>query len=216
MPSTIYLARHGETDYNRNRIVQGRGVNSQLNATGHAQAERLAARLADVRLDAIYSSPLTRARQTAQKVREHQSEPVPPLRLLSGLEEISWGELEGLPASRETRDAFDRLHAQWAEGDFDTPVSGGESIRDVQARVLDAWHTILDEEPDGEVLIVAHGRTMRVLLASILPGYGLERMQDVKHGNTSLNVLQVDGGRVTPTLLNCMSHWEAESTILRA
>ncbi len=48
MPTTVYLARHGETDYNRNRIVQGRGVNSQLNATGRAQAERLGARLSDV------------------------------------------------------------------------------------------------------------------------------------------------------------------------
>ncbi len=165
---------------------------------------------------AIYSSPLTRARQTADVVRLQQSEPAPPLRLLEGLEEIGWGELEGLPASTATRDAFERLHAQWADGDYDTPVPGGESIRDVQTRVLDAWHTILRDEPEGDVLIVSHGRTIRVLLASILPGYGLERMQDIRHGNTSLNVLTVDGDHVTPNVLNSMTHWEAESTTLRA
>ncbi len=216
MPSTIYLARHGETDYNRKRIVQGRGVNSQLNATGQAQAQRLGVRMAEVHLDAVYSSPLTRARQTAEIVREYQPSPLPPLRLLEGLEEIGWGELEGLPASAATRDAFERLHAQWAAGDFDTPVPGGESIRDVQKRSLAAWRTILTAQPGGDVLIVAHGRTIRVLLASILPGYGLERMQDIRHGNTSLNVLEVDGGEVTPRLLNSMTHWEAASTLLRA
>lgn len=217
MPETIYVARHGETDYNRNRIVQGRGVDSQLNATGRAQAERLGARLAEVRLDAIYASPLTRARQTASAVRRHQPPPRPEIRLHAGFEEIGWGELEGVPASPHTRAAFDRLHAQWSQGDFDTPVPGGESIREVQDRVLEAWQTMLREQPQGNVLVVAHGRLMRVLLASVLPGYGLERMQDIAHANTGLNVIACGAdGVLAPRLLNCTAHWQAESTELHA
>jgi broad specificity phosphatase PhoE len=218
MPATIYVARHGETDYNRKRIVQGRGVNSQLNPTGRAQAERLGARLAPVSFDALYSSPLTRARQTANAVLDHQPDPKPPVRLLPGLEEIAWGDLEGVPASPATRDAFDRLHAQWSTGDFETPVPGGESIVDVQTRVLDAWQTILDEQlqTGGTALVVAHGRLMRVLLASILPGYGLERMQDVRHANTGLNILTVeDDGSIAADLLNCTRHWQPRSTTLQ-
>jgi broad specificity phosphatase PhoE len=217
MPDTIYVARHGETDYNRNRIVQGRGVNSQLNATGRAQAERLAARLSDVRLDAIYASPLTRARQTAEAVRHAQPDPKPELRLHAGFEEIGWGDLEGVPASPHTRDAFERLYAQWSQGDFDTPVPGGESVRDVQERALEAWEAMLEEQPRGTVLVVAHGRLMRILLASVLPGYGLERMHDIEHANTGLNILDVEpDGTLAPRLLNCMEHWEAESTELDA
>lgn len=65
---TLYLVRHGETDYNRRRIMQGRRIDAPLNETGRAQAEALAERFADAPLDAIYSSTLKRADATADAI----------------------------------------------------------------------------------------------------------------------------------------------------
>jgi len=96
MPATtLYFVRHGETDYNRNSIVQGRGVDAPLNERGRRQAEALARRFAAVPLDAIYASPLRRALETAEAVRRYH--PDVPFFQVVDLEEMDWGELEGNP-----------------------------------------------------------------------------------------------------------------------
>ena len=208
MTTTLYLARHGETDYNRQSIVQGRRINSHLNATGRAQAAALARRMAAVPLTALYASTQTRALETAEAVAAHH--PGVPLLRLPDLEEMSWGVLEGEPTSNYTRQVFTDIYARWNRGDYDARVPEGESIVEVQQRALRAYRRILAEQPGGTVLVVAHGRLLRVLLASVLPEYGLARMHDIRHANTSLNrlVVEVDG-QARADLLNCTAHLEA-------
>lgn len=213
MTTTLYLARHGETDYNRQAIVQGRRINSHLNATGRAQAAALARRLADVSLDAIYASTQTRAIETAEAVAaQHPGIAVMPV---PDLEEMSWGTLEGEPASDYTRQVFEDIYARWAAGDYDARVPEGESILEVQRRALRAYRHILAAHPGGTVLVVAHGRLLRVLLASVLAEYGLARMHDILHANTSLNRLVVDvEGQVRADLLNCTAHLETVTSTM--
>lgn len=202
----LYLVRHGETDHNRQSIMQGRGVDSVLNANGEAQAHALARRLADVPFDVVYSSTLRRAKQTADIVAEmHQ--PI-DVHHLSDLEEISWGVLEGEHPSDERDEQLGRVKGKWRQGVFDVAVEDGESALDVQARAMRAVNHILKREAGKTVLVVTHGRYLRVLLASILSQYGLERMDEVEHGNTSVNRVIHDEGVFHADLLNCTVHLE--------
>ncbi len=205
--TVLYVVRHGETEFNRRRIVQGRKVDASLNEAGRRQADALARRFADERLDAVYASTLRRARETASAVAAKH--PGVPVRHLHDLEEMSWGDYEGRPFDERVRAMYERMEALWQAGDFSRPVTGGESIAEVQARGLKALDHILARHPGETVLVVAHGRFIRVLLASILPGYGLERMREIKHANTGVNRVRFGAGAPTADLLNCTAHLEA-------
>ena len=209
MPPTLYLVRHGETDCNTRGVVQGRRIDAPLNARGRAQAERLADRFADVPLDAVYTSTMRRARATGAAVAARH--PGVPVAALDGFDEMSWGELEGAPPGPHTRAVFDRIYRRWAASDFGARLDGGETILEVQARALGAFRTVTDAHPDGTVLVVAHGRLLRVLLASVLPEYGLGRMHDLAHANTSVNRLTLEGGTWRADLLNCTAHLDADA-----
>ena len=204
--TTLYFVRHGETDYNRRRIVQGRGVDSMLNATGRSQAVAVARRLASVAFDAIYTSTLRRAAETAEAIaHEHATVPV---HHLSDLEEMAWGVFEGKPFSLEVRQALEAIYARWNQGEFGYRIPAGESIYDVQQRGRKAIEYILARHDGETVLVVTHGRYLRVLLATLLDDYGLERMEEIPHANTGVNRLAYHGGRFEIALLNCTDHLE--------
>lgn len=207
MTTTLYLVRHGETDFNRALIMQGRRIDSSLNAEGRRQAEALARRMASVPLDAIYTSTLLRAQQTAQAVAT--AHPRARLYRLSELEEMSWGVYDGAHPGPGIEEAYGR----WRQGDYGHAVEEGESILDVQARALSAMRRILSAEAGNTVLIVTHGRFLRVLLATLLDEYGLERMEEIRHSNTSVNHLVFDGRRFEARLLNCTTHLHEGSTL---
>ena len=207
MTTTLYLVRHGETDYNRASIMQGRRIDSSLNASGRRQAEALARRMSGVSLDAIYTSTLARARETALAVaRLH---PHIPVHQLSDLEEMSWGILDGSRPGVGIEEAY----ARWRGGDYAHAVEEGESILDVQTRALRAIRGIVDDEAGNTILVVTHGRFLRVLLASLLEGYGLARMDDIRHANTSVNHLVFDGRSFRARLLNCTLHLQEPTPI---
>ena len=202
--TTLYLVRHGETDYNRNGIVQGRGVDAPLNERGRRQAEALARRFAAVPLDALYASPLRRALATAEAVRRYH--PDVPFYQLADLAEMDWGDLEGKPYAPPYDEQIRAIYEHWRAGDYDYPVPGGESILDVQRRALRALETILTRHEGETVLVVTHGRFLRILLASVLPEYGLARMEALPHTNTAVNHLVYENGRFRALRLNCTAH----------
>lgn len=200
----FYFVRHGETEYNRKRIVQGRGIDSVLNETGHVQARALAYRLSAVPFDSIYTSTLRRARQTAQILAQsHQDVPVA---FLEDLEEMAWGVYEGAPPSDDREEELRTIKRRWRHGAFDEAIEGGESVLDVQRRALRAVDHILDHERGRTVLVVTHGRFLRIVLASLLDEYGLERMHELPHSNTAVNRLVCRGDTFKADLLNCTAH----------
>jgi probable phosphoglycerate mutase len=179
----IYLARHGETDWNVEHRLQG-SIDTPLNATGRQQAAKLAERLKGVRLDAVYSSTLSRSRETAEIVRGSV-----PLTALAGLNERRLGKFEG----RRT-DASDPATASEYEKRRDRPddaLDGGESLDQFFERVQAALTAIKAEHPSGAVLIVGHGATNQMILRVLL-SLTVEQARSFEQGNGELYMLELD------------------------
>jgi phosphoserine phosphatase len=203
-PTLLYLVRHGETEFNRRLIMQGRRVNSILNETGRLQAEALARRLEGVRFDAAYASTLFRAVETAETiVAQHTGVAV---ERMADLDEMCWGTMEGEPPSPGRDASIGKMFDHWRKGRFFHRVEEGESILDVQRRGVRAIRRIVRRHPGGTILVVTHGRFLRVLLATILTEYGLDRMEEIQHYNTAVNRIVFHGGTFASELLNCTAH----------
>lgn len=209
--TTLYLVRHGETEYNRRGIMQGGGIDSTLNSTGREQARALARRLASANIDALYASTLRRAAQTAD-ILASGHEPLSRT-YLRDLSEMDWGIFEGDAPSPTREASVDALKSAWRDGRYDRGPEGGESIRDVQARAERALRHILAREAGRTALIVTHGRYLRVLLATLLDDYGLEHMSELNHSNTCVNHVVVEEGRVRAKRLNCTAHLSADGAV---
>jgi broad specificity phosphatase PhoE len=189
--TTLLLARHGETDWNRARRWQG-FADRPLTERGKAQARTLAERLVDIALDAVYSSDLRRARETAEAVAEPQELEViqfPELR------EVDVGSWEGLTRA-EAEERFPEGFQRWRDGG--TGWEDGETYGEMSRRVLGALDRIAREREGGRVLIVAHGGPIRAIHAAAL-GLDVEAYRRVRpvEPNARLSAVCVKGGRLT-------------------
>ena len=179
----IYLARHGQTDWNLDGRTQGR-TDIPLNATGRQQAQALKARLAGVQLDAVYSSTLSRSRDTAEIVHGQAS-----LTSLPDLVERGFGKFEGrLTKDPETGPEFQRR--PWSPDDS---LDGGESLNAWRERVRRAIDTIRKQHASGSILIVGHSYTNRMILSVIL-GLTIEQMQSFDQANDELYLIELESG----------------------
>jgi broad specificity phosphatase PhoE len=154
----LLLVRHGETDWNVERRFQGH-ADPPLNDAGRAQARALAEELAADRIDAIYSSDLARARETAEIVSSRVGAAVRPLR---ELREIDVGEWEGL--------TWPEIEARYPEGVRDWHETGygwkeGETYDELGVRIVAALRGIAVDHPDERVLVVGHGGAVRAVRA---------------------------------------------------
>jgi broad specificity phosphatase PhoE len=156
--TTILLARHGETDWNRQGRFQGH-ADPPLNETGRAQAAELAAELEGVGLAAVYSSPLGRALETAQLVAaEHGLEPV----AVDALREVDVGSWEGLTRA-EVEARFPEQLARWL--DYDQGWEDGESYEEMGRRVVAALLELAAAHEGERILAVTHGGPIRAAFA---------------------------------------------------
>jgi broad specificity phosphatase PhoE len=156
--TTIILARHGETDWNRERRWQGQ-ADPPLNELGREQSRRLAESLAGVPLAAVYSSDLRRAVETATIVAERTGVDVAPL---PELREIDIGEWSGL-TSEEIEDAYPENYRRLQE--TGRGWESGETYQQLGERVVVAVKRIAAGHPGDQILVVAHGGAIRSLLA---------------------------------------------------
>jgi broad specificity phosphatase PhoE len=154
----VLVARHGETDWNREGRWQGQG-GPGLNDTGRAQAAALAARLARVRLDAIYTSDLDRAAETAAIVGKVVGlDPVPE----RGLREVDNGDWRGLTRA-QVRAANPDGYRRWLRGG--AGWNGGETYEEMHARVVATLDRLLARHRRGRILLVSHGGAVRAIVA---------------------------------------------------
>jgi len=184
---TIYLIRHGETDYNRRGVVQGSGIDAELNALGHAQAQAFFEAYQHIEFDRIYTSKLVRTVQTVRGFLEKGL----PHEAYEGLNEISWGVREGRTPNSMDNDYYRWLIESWQKGETNLQAEGGESPEDVQARQIPVMDVILSRPEEKTVLIAMHGRAMRVLLTTIFER-PLHQMDDFMHNNLCLYLLKYD------------------------
>lgn len=197
----IYLTRHGQTDFNKKGIVQGSGIDSDLNELGNAQAKAFFDYYKDIPFDKLYVSALKRTHQSMAGFIEagmaHEK--------LSDLNEISWGEREGVPVD-DLADAFYKdMIRRWRSGETDHRIDGGESPEEVAVRMRRALDQILAQTEENTVLICMHGRAMRVMLAVML-NYPLKDMDVFEHSNLCLYELSYTGSMFSVDRFNDTSH----------
>jgi len=189
--TTLLLARHGESDWNRARRWQG-FADRPLTARGRAQAAALAERLEKFQLDAIYSSDLARAGSTAQAVAEAQGLDVVQL---PALREVDVGEWQGLTRD-EAEERFPDGFRRWQAGG--TGWEKGETYGEMSARVLKTVTRITRDHEGGRVLIVSHGGPIRAIHAAAL-GIEVEAYRRIRpvEPNARLSAVCVEDGRLT-------------------
>jgi broad specificity phosphatase PhoE len=158
----IILVRHGETEWNVGEIYRGR-ADIALDEVGIKQAELLGKYLSELKLDAIYSSPLRRALDTANIVARYQNV---GLQVTNGLMDFDYGEWQGLP-DRKVRMLYPALHSQWHANPHLVKMPGGESLDDVKVRALDVVNEAVSKHT-GSVVLVSHRVVNKVLMCSLL------------------------------------------------
>lgn len=201
--TTLYLIRHGETHWNAEGRIQGH-KDSLLNSGGLAQAKRLADRLVSVRLDAVYTSDLLRAAETARLIASpHHLSPI----LDPRLREASLGEWEGLTipeVAMRWPDAF----AAWRLDSVHHRPPGGESLQGVQSRVADAMHDIVTRHPDAQIAVIGHGGSVKAVVTLALAA-DLTAFRHLRIDNCSLSVITYTNGRYAVAGLNDICHLHA-------
>lgn len=186
---TLYILRHGQTELNRLGIVQGSGIDADLNEQGLAQARAFFEAHQHIDFELIVTSNLRRTHQTVQWFIEKNI----PWEQTSDINEISWGIHEGQAQSPEQNERYYRMIAAWKSGDLDASIEAGESANQLLQRI-ERFVNWVKTRPERRILVATHGRAIRCLITH-LKGLPLTAMEDMEHSNTGLYVahLQPDG-----------------------
>ena len=184
----VLAIRHGETSWNVDTRIQGQ-LDIALNDTGRWQARQVALALADERIDAIYSSDLLRAYQTAQAVASRGSagggESNRCVTTDVGLRERSFGVFEGL-TYQEIQQRWPEQGERWRRRDPDFGAEGGETLRDFYARCVGTATRLAAAHPGQNIALIAHGGVMDCLYRAAL-GVALDAPRSWRLGNASIN-----------------------------
>jgi broad specificity phosphatase PhoE len=198
----IYIIRHGETELNRLGIVQGSGVDADLNETGKVQAGKFYKTYRQFPFKKVITSALKR---THQSVTGFIQDGLPHV-VMSELNEISWGDYEGQEQSAAQIKAYWDMLNKWKSGDLHAKIPNGESPIELQERQKRAAELILNDEADT-LLICMHGRAMKSLLCLLL-NKPLTEMETFQHTNLCLYTLEYTQGSCRLLQANDVSHLE--------
>lgn len=187
----ILLIRHGETDWNTERRLQGH-LDVALNAEGVRQAQALGQALRGEALDAIFASDLSRARQTAEAIAASQGMSV---QIEPGLRERCYGAFEGL-RHEEIRQRYPQAYAAWQARDLDARMPPGErpgeTLREFSARAVGALIGLIVAHQPRRIAVVSHGGVLECICREAR-GLGWERPRDFDIRNASINRLHWSG-----------------------
>lgn len=179
----IYLVRHGETEWNRARRVQG-STDIPLNDTGRAQAATTGRLLARMQWTGVVASPLSRAYETASIIASALGLPAPST--LNAIVERNYGEAEGFTDAE--------LRVKFPD---DTPVPGRESREAVAERAIPALIELAEKHHGGALVVVSHGGVIRSVLATVAPASSHEpitngSIHSFRHRDGSLELIAFD------------------------
>jgi phosphoserine phosphatase len=183
---TAILMRHGETAWNREGRVMGRNP-VELSENGRAQVEAAVVLARSLQIDLIVTSPLVRARQTAEIIAngiggvEISEDPA--------IAEVSYGRWEGMTYHELINDPY---YAVYRVSPVDHPTPGGETIPQVQERGVEAIHRAVNANPGRRIVFVSHGDIIRTVLCYFL-GLDLKFFHRVRIDNAALSGIQIAG-----------------------
>lgn len=203
MLKKIYVVRHGQTDYNKNGVIQGSGIDASLNETGRQQADAFFEAYKQIPFDKIYISALRRTQETVQRFIDLGI----PFEKLRELNEISWGIAEGSPFTSENHNYYLSLMDRWKDGELDVKVEGGESPVEALERVSRAFNYILEKNNERSVLVCMHGRVIRILMTWVMK-QPLTAMDEFRHDNVGLYILNYNGSGFEVECFNDISHFD--------
>jgi broad specificity phosphatase PhoE len=197
MVQRVFIVRHGETDYNAQHRWQGQ-IDVPLNQLGLEQADKLAAHFADIEIDAIYSSDLSRAYETAQRVAA-----IKGLSVIQDkrLREISVGVFEGM-TREELKVQYPEELEHWDKDESFAPPKG-ESRQQVQERAYRVWLELIQLNNYQTLLISTHGAFIRMLYKHLAPDE-YEKHRHIK--NTSISLFEKEDNEWKMKFVNQTPH----------
>ncbi|MGA2157696.1 MAG: histidine phosphatase family protein [Dehalococcoidia bacterium] len=194
-PIKLYLIRHGETVWNKQRIIQGSGSDTELSETGKMQVAKLALAVKDVPFTAIYSSPMQRAMETAGAIAGHHGLEVHPE---PDLREIHVGELEGMSMENFAK-GFSQYLVDWQTKGEELNFNGGEKLGEFRDRVWSVVEKIVKSNPGATVALVSHYFVTATIVCTAL-GLPLTDLVRIRIQPSSRSVLEFEAG-CAPRLL---------------
>jgi broad specificity phosphatase PhoE len=198
----LILARHGETMWNVDKVFRGR-ADVNLDEVGIKQAELLGKYLSNWELEAIYSSPVKRALDTASIVARYHKVAV---RIAQGLIDFDFGEWQSLP-EQEVKKLYPAILNEWHNNPDKVKMPGGESLEDVRRRAVEVVNDVLSRH-EGNVLLVSHRVVIKVLVCYLL-GLDNSHFRNIKQDVGGITIFNYSDGRFVLTRHNDTSHLRA-------
>lgn len=187
--NTVFLVRHGENPANLTGEFSYRRIDYSLNNTGRRQAQRTAAYFREQRIDAVYSSPLKRALETAQIIAQPLGLPVT---VLEQFREVNVGTLEGR-ATQEDWALHDRIFEDWLVHDrAESTFPGGENLTQLVARVRDGLRMVVAGRDGQRLVVAAHGGILVASIRSLCPGVALADLEPLQIANCAITELELE------------------------
>ncbi|MCL4561002.1 MAG: histidine phosphatase family protein [Chloroflexi bacterium] len=202
----LYWVRHGENPANITKEFSSHKVDYSLTPKGVLQAEQTADYFASRMIDAIYSSPLKRTRETAEIIARRLAMPV---QIMDEFREIDVGELEGQPVVPELWQLHNSIREQWFDGRQDLNFPGGENYLMLWKRMQAGLDQITDHQESGNLIVVSHGGLLTSTLKDLIPEMKVDvqwlRTADVPNCSITEILLERRAGKLAGTLVNWAS-----------
>ncbi len=204
--TTIILVRHGENEWVKRNRLAGWIPGVHLNGVGHIQAEEAAKRLAELPIKAVYSSPVTRCKETAVYIAAKHKLPIIEV---EGIGEVRYGEWEGKKIKKLAKDP------RWFTVQFfpsRMQFPGGETLREVQARAVNSLEELAAQHKEETIVVVSHADVIKLVLANYL-GVHMDLFQRIAVAPASVSMLALmPNGMVRVLRVNDTGPLKSEST----
>ncbi|MBS3926903.1 MAG: histidine phosphatase family protein [Nitrosarchaeum sp.] len=198
MGSVIFL-RHGQAKNNIERILTGRTPNIPLTEKGIEQAEKTAKFLEQMNISAIYSSPIERAKHTAEIVAKHNSLDVS---IDDRLIELDMGKFTGVPYD-EIFTSHGNVFMKFYNGELEIAHNGVETFSEVKKRVLSIVDHVVEKHPDQNVVLVTHMDPIKAMLATVVD-LSPTNLFELIIANASLNIFREYNRKFSISGINVM------------
>ncbi|MBM3700022.1 MAG: histidine phosphatase family protein [Actinobacteria bacterium] len=195
----IYLIRHGQTEYNDKSIFRGQ-LDIPLNSYGISQAESIGRALKAISFDAIYASPLIRAKKTAEIINKYQTKKL-SINVENNFTDLNYGSWQA-KSHDEVKNNYSKLYHEWEISPYNIKIPGGESFYEAQKRSWQALIKITNSSKDRIICIVSH-RVINKLLISKILGIPKTGFWKIKQDTGCINIIEYKDKKFTVIKLNC-------------
>jgi alpha-ribazole phosphatase len=198
--TTVFLVRHGRTGWNKEQIFRGH-KDVPLDEVGREEALLVGERLKEKGIKAVFSSPLSRAKETAKAVaRSHNVE----VQIVEELIDLHFGEWEG-QSLKEVKKQYPDLYDRWQKAPHQVIFPGGEGLDAVRSRAMEAVKEIIQQYPKEAVALVSHRVVLKVLICALL-GLDNSHFWNIAQDTTALNCFLHRNGAWICNFLNDTCH----------